>query len=99
MHITPRLKDFVIKWYENFLAGKEEHAYFLSFLSSIYVNHKNYRKVADPLMNKFFYYLLRGYVNGELLGDIVNLKIKYELKENKRPFPIQRANEFLAKLG
>jgi|YelNatPaOPRAMG01_1025707.scaffolds.fasta_scaffold13835_2 hypothetical protein len=99
MHITPRLKDFVIKWYENFLAGKEEHAYFLSFLSSIYVTHKNYRKVADPLMNKFIYYLLRGYVNGELLGDIVNLKIKYELKENIRPFPIQRVNEFLAKLG
>lgn len=99
MYITPRLKDFVIKWYENFLAGKEEPAYFLSFLSSIYVNHKNYRKVADPLMNKFIYYLLRGYVNGELLADIINLKIKYELKENERPFPIQRVNEFLAKLG
>jgi hypothetical protein len=99
MYIIPRLKDFIVKWYENFMSGMEEPAYLLSFLSSIYVNHKNYREVADPLMNKFIYYLLRGYVNGELLCDIVNLKIKYELKENLRPFPIQRANEFLAKIG
>jgi hypothetical protein len=100
MYITPRLKSFVLKWYEEFLTGKEDYPYILSFLSSLYVIHKNYRKISDPLMNKFIYYLLRENVNGELLTDIVNLKIEFELKETKgRPFPIRQARKFFANLG
>lgn len=94
MYITPRLKSFVLKWYEDFLADREKSPYILSFLSSIYVNHKNYRKISNPLMNKFIYYLLRENVNGELLSNLINLKIEFEFKERQRPYPIQQAKRF-----
>ena len=100
MYITPRLKDFVVKWYEDFMAEKQSSPCILSFLSSLYVNHKDYREMSEKLMNKFIYYLLRGYVNGELLVDMINFKTRFELKEKARcPFPLYKANEFLAKIG
>lgn len=99
MYITPRVKDFVVKWYDDFLYGKADSPYLLSFLSSLYVSHKNYRRISDPMANKFIYYLLRGYVNGELLTDMINLKMKYELKEKRgRPFPILKVHEFMKKI-
>jgi hypothetical protein len=99
MHIVPRLKDFIVKWYEEYLTGREDSIFLLSFLSSLYVKHKDYRKIIDKIMNKFIYYLLREYVNGELLVNMINIKIKYELKERKkRPYPIRKAKAFLRKI-
>jgi len=99
MYVIPRLKDFIVKWYEEFLMGKENSIPLLSFLSSLYVRHKDYQKIADKTMNKFIYYLLRGYVNGELLVNLINIKTKYELKEKKRrPYPIRKVREFLRKI-
>jgi hypothetical protein len=99
MYIIPRLKDFIIKWYEDFLIDKEDSISLLSFLSSLYVTHKDYRKTADQVMNKFIYYLLKGYVNGELLVDLVNLKIKYEFKERKgKPHAIRKPRDFFGKI-
>jgi hypothetical protein len=98
MHIFPRLKDFIVKWYYDYLTGAED-VDLLFFLSSLYVTDKDYQKISDAVMNKFIYYLLRGYINGELLTDIISIKIRYELKDKKRGiYPIQRVREILRRV-
>lgn len=98
MHIFPRLKDFIVKWYYDYLMGAEDID-LLIFLSSLYITDRNYQEISDSLMNKFIYYLLRGYINGELLTNIINIKVRYELKERKRRiYPIQRMREILRRI-
>jgi len=96
IHVFSRFKEFILRWYGDFLNNKAESIDLILFLSSIYVRHKDYRKISEKMMDKFVYYLLRGYISGELLVNLINLKIKYELKERKgSPHSIQKAKEFL----
>ena len=96
MYIIPRFKDFIIRWYEDYLSGRDNSYFLPQFISSLYINHKDYREISSSLIDKFIYYLLRGYVNGELLINMINLKIKYELeKGDKRINPISGINRFL----
>jgi len=96
MHIFSRFKEFILRWYGDFLRNKTESIDLILFLSSIYVRHKDYREISEKMMDKFIYYLLRGSISGELLVNLVNLKVKYELKERKgSPYPIQKVREFL----
>jgi len=100
VYFIPKLKDFILRWYDDFLQGKEERPSIISFMSSFYIVDKNYRELSLSLLNKFLYYFLNGYINGELLTNMVNLKIKYELKEKrKRPYPIQGVKGFLRKIN
>ncbi|MEM2962833.1 MAG: hypothetical protein QXY01_07465, partial [Candidatus Bathyarchaeia archaeon] len=98
MHIFPRLKDFIARWYHDFLTGAEDIDLLL-FLSSLYIVDENFKEISDAVMNKFIYYLLRGHINGELLVDMINIKIKHELEERRRGiYPIQRVREILRRI-
>ena len=95
-YVIPRLKDFIARWYGDFLNNKTESIDLILFLSSIYVRHEDYQEISEKMVNKFIYYLLRGNVSGELLVNLINLKVKYELRERKgHPYPIQKVREFL----
>ncbi|MEM3573143.1 MAG: hypothetical protein QXE05_03790 [Nitrososphaeria archaeon] len=99
MHLIPRVKDFIIKWYSDFI-NDNKPIELLLFLSSLYITHENYRELSERTLDKFIYYLMRGYVNGELLTEAINLKIKYEFKEGaKKPYPIRGVRNFMRKIG
>lgn len=99
MHLIPRVKDFVIKWYTDFI-NDNKPIELLLFLSSLYITHEDYRELSERTLDKFIYYLMRGYVNGELLTEAINLKVKYELKEIVgKPFPIREARNFMRKIS
>ena len=98
MYYIPKIKNFISKWYKDFLEGKEEIPSILKFIFSFYILDKNYREISLSLINKFLYYFLQGYVNGELLAKLVELKTSYELKRKGKIYGISNAKQFFSKL-
>jgi len=84
VYMFPRLGSLIVKWYDDlFSADISVVPRISSFLFSFYIREKEYAKLAASLLNKFLYYFLSGYVNGEILCKLVELKISYELKKGK----------------
>ncbi|MEM5847326.1 MAG: hypothetical protein QXE97_04540 [Candidatus Aenigmatarchaeota archaeon] len=100
MYFVPKLKSFISKWYGGYLTGREDYPFIVKFIFSTYIPDKQYRELSSSLLNKFLYYFLNGYVNGELLDKLINLKISYELKEKTRKvYGFSKAKEFFSKLS
>lgn len=99
-YLISRLKGFILKWYKNYLDGLEEFPYIVNTLFSMYITDKNYRDLSSDLLDKFLYYFMEGYVNGELLDKMTILKLEYELKKkNEKIYSISYAKEFFEKLS
>jgi hypothetical protein len=97
---VPKLKEFILKWYKKYLEDEEETPYIVKFIFSLYIADEQYKDLSASLLNKFLYYFLNGYVNGELLDKLVNLKIFYELREQRRKkiYGFSKANEFFREI-
>lgn len=100
VYYVPKLKEFILKWYKKYLEDEEETPYIVKFIFSLYIADEQYRDLSASLLNKFLYYFLNGYVNGELLDKLVNLKIFYELRERgrKKIYGFSKANEFFREI-
>ncbi|MEM2260643.1 MAG: hypothetical protein QXO40_02805 [Candidatus Aenigmatarchaeota archaeon] len=98
MYYIPKLKKFFSTWYKDFLEDKESTPSIVEFIFSLYIADKQYRELSSSLLNKFLYYFLNGYVNGELLSKLINLKIAYEVKQ-KRPYGFIKPKEFFVALS
>jgi hypothetical protein len=100
VYYVPKLKEFILKWYKKYLEDEEETPYIVKFIFSLYIADEQYRDLSASLLNKFLYYFLNGYVNGELLDKLVNLKIFYELRERRRKkiYGFSKANEFFREI-
>jgi hypothetical protein len=99
MYIIPKIKNLLLTWYEDYLKGKEDYPSVVKFIFSNYVSDKQYRKLSASLLNKFLYYFLNGYVNGELLNKLVNTKIYYEFrKKSKRIYGFVNSKQFFARI-
>lgn len=98
MYYIPRLKKFFLTWYKDFLEDKESTPSIVEFIFSMYIADKQYRELSSSLLNKFLYYFLNGYVNGELLSKLINLKIAYEIKQ-KQPHGFIKPKEFFIVLS
>jgi len=97
VYILPKLKDLISYWYSDFYKNKTP--YISRFIFSLYIADENYREESAGLLNKFLYYFLQGYVNGELLMKLIELKISYELKKKeKKIYGLANANWFFSKL-
>jgi hypothetical protein len=97
MYYIPRLKNFFLTWYKDFLEDKEDTPSTVEFIFSTYVRNEQYRELSSSLLNKFLYHFLNGYVNGELLNKLINLKISYELKQ-KQPYGLIKPKDFFTNL-
>jgi len=98
VYYIPRIKNFIEKWYKEFLEGKEDIPTIVKFLFSFYILDKDYREYSTKLLDKFLYYFMQGYVNGELLSRLIGLKINYEFKKGGRIYGIRSAKQFFSKL-
>jgi hypothetical protein len=100
MYIIPKIKNLLLTWYEDYLKSKEDYPSVVKFIFSNYVSDKQYRKLSASLLNKFLYYFLNGYVNGELLNKLVNTKIYYELrKKSKGIYGFVKSREFFTRIS
>jgi len=100
MYYIPKIKNFLLTWYEDYLKGKEDYPSVVKFIFSNYVSDKQYRKLSSSLLNKFLYYFLNGYVNGELLNKLINTKISYELKKkSKRIYGFAKPKQFFTRIS
>jgi hypothetical protein len=100
MYAIPKIKNLLLTWYEDYLKGKEDYPSVVKFIFSNYISDEQYRKLSASLLNKFLYYFLNGYVNGELLNKLVNTKIYYELgKKSKRIYGFVKSREFFTRIS
>jgi hypothetical protein len=67
--------------------------------ASLYVAHKNYRDLSTKLLDKFLYYMLGGYVSGELLDKLVTLKASAFLDSKVGRIGFSRIKNFLGKMS
>ncbi len=96
-YFIPRLYTIFVRWFldENSIDK------FLSFLSSLFTIGENskYRDKSSHLMDKFLYYLIHGYVNGELLVKLIELKITNEFSKKEGPiYGFRSADYFFDRL-
>lgn len=97
IYYVPKIKNFILKWYKNYLEDKEKTPSVVKFILSLYISDKHYSDLSALLLNKFLYYFLNGYVNGEILDKLINLKIFYELKQ-KKVYGFSKASKFFREL-
>lgn len=85
VYIFPRLDSLITRWYDDLLSADMSTLVpkISSFIFSFYIREKEYAKLAAILLNKFLYYFLSGYINGEILCKLIEVKISYELKKGK----------------
>lgn len=99
MFIFPRMKEILTRYYEDFFESSESIPSISRFIFSLCIADKDYREKSSKLLNKLLYYMLQGYINGELLSRTIELKDGYELKKkNKRVYGILSASQFFLKL-
>lgn len=78
--IYPRINEFIQKWYFKYLKSGDERDLFLPrFLFSL-VDFRNEQSIND--LDKFIYFLIRGYVSGELIDRLIRNKIN-QIRDNK----------------
>jgi hypothetical protein len=100
MYVIPKIKNLLLTWYEDYIKGKEDYPSVVKFIFSNYIADKQYRKLSATLLNKFLYYFLNGYVNGELLNKLVNTKIYYEFgKKSKRIYGFVNSKQFFSRIS
>jgi len=85
IYIFPRLNLMISKWYEDLFTTNEPVIVpkISNFVFSLYVKDKKYREESKYLLNKFLYYFLSGYVNGDTLCKALEIKANYELSKLK----------------
>lgn len=93
MYFFPRINTVILKWFGKYITHEEKIPAILEVLSSLYIHDKKYRDRCGDLINKFTYYLLNGYVNGELLSNLINIKTSYSLKEKQRVYGVKSIDE------
>ncbi|HGE73015.1 TPA: hypothetical protein ENX78_19430 [Candidatus Poribacteria bacterium] len=96
VHFYSRLDIFFNKWYRDFFTSNMQFPDLGTFVSSLYVYHKDYREVSGSLLGKFLHYLLNGYVHGELLDRLITTKTEAFLKE--KTYGVLRAKNFFSKI-
>lgn len=96
VHLYSRLDLFFNKWYHDFFQSDAQFPDIGIFISSLYVNHKDYRENSGNLLEKFLHYMLNGYVSGELLDKLIVTKVEAFLKE--KTYGILRAKNFFSKI-
>jgi len=96
VYVFPKLKRIMLRWYGEF--SEREIPKISKFIFSFYAADKDYKEESASLLNKFLYYFLQDYVNGELLAKLIELKINYTLKKKGRAYGIANAKQFLSKL-
>ena len=96
VYVFPKLKRIMLRWYGEF--SEREIPKISKFIFSFYAADKDYKEESASLLNKFLYYFLQDYVNGELLAKLIELKINYELKKRGRLYGIANAKQFFSKL-
>jgi len=96
VYVFPKLKRIMLRWYGEF--SEREIPKISKFIFSFYAADKDYKEESASLLNKFLYYFLQDYVNGELLAKLIELKINYELKKRGRFYGIANAKQFFSKL-
>ncbi len=96
-YFIPRLYSIFIKWFPDERSVDK----FLAFISSLFTVGENnkYRDKSSHLLDKFLFYLLHGYVNGELLVKLIELRIVNELsKKEGRIYGFRSADYFFDRL-
>jgi hypothetical protein len=95
--LIPRAREFMNRWYSDFIAYETTEITdppLGRFLSSLYVRGS---EESENALDKFLFYLLRGEVNGEILEELINLKVEESMKKTK-PLPMLRARYFFSRL-
>jgi hypothetical protein len=99
MYSISRLKSLISRWYKDYLENKEKYPSIVNTVFSFYIWDKNYRDLSIDLLDKFIYYFLDGYINGEVLDKLMTLKLQYELNKDKnKVYGISAARDFFKKL-
>jgi len=96
VYVIPKLRKIMLDWYNDF--SERGIPQISKFIFSFYAADKDYKEESASLLNRFLYYFLQDYVNGELLAKLIELKMNYELKKRGRFYGIANAKQFLSKL-
>ncbi len=97
VYVFPRLNTLLSKYFKDVIEEKKDLPSILTFVCSFYIGEKRYREKSIGLLDKFVHYLLHGYVSGELLSQLVELKISYEVGREKN-YGIFGSKDFFSKL-
>lgn len=101
MYFFPRMTSLMSRWFSEYiLKHEEESPSIIRFVFSTYISDKKYSDKSRSLINKFLFYFLNTYVNGEILDDMITMKISYELskKRGERVYGVYGAGEFFRRL-
>jgi len=96
-YFIPRLNSLITKLFPD----RSAIDYMLGFISSTYIRDKKYKDKSESLLDKFLFYLLNGYLNGELLYKLIQLKVSYELshdKDGEKIYGFRYAGEFFSRI-
>jgi len=100
VHYFTRLSQFIIEWFKDYIEGRGERQPLITFLdslTSISSNRTNAELVSE-VREKFVFHLLKYHeVNGELLAQLVELRVQDALN-SKRPFGVASAQDFFDRL-
>jgi SNF2 family DNA or RNA helicase len=100
IHYFSKLTSFIRRWFKDYIERKEDRPSIVTFLDSLTTtssDSKNKRLVAS-LREKLVFHLLKyNDINGELLSQLVAIKVEDNLKA-ERPYGIAYAKQFFAKL-
>ncbi len=101
MYFFPRMTSLISRWFSEYILNhKKELPSIIRFIFSTYVSGKKYGDKSRSLIDKFLFYFLNGYVNGEIIDNMITMKISYELskKRGERIYGIHEAGEFFRRL-
>ncbi len=100
VHYFGALSQFIIKWFKEYIEGGEQRQSLITFLdslTSISSNRTNAELVSE-VREKFVFHLLKYHeINGELLAQLVELRVQDTLN-SKKPFGVMSAQDFFARL-
>jgi hypothetical protein len=100
IHYFSRLSSFIIKWFKDYIEGREKEPSLIKFLDSL--TSISSKKINSDLVSgtreKFVFDLLKyNEVNGELLSKLVELKVQ-DILGSKQRFGIMNAKDFYSRL-
>jgi len=93
-----RLSQFINKWFKDYIEGREERPFLITFLDSLTSVSSTNAELVSEVREKFVFHLLKYHeISSELLAQLVELKVQDALN-SKKPFGVMGAQDFFARL-
>jgi hypothetical protein len=100
IHYFSKLTSFVRRWFKDYIERREDRPSLVTFLDSITTtspSNKNLKLISSLREKLIFHLLKHNSINGELLSQLVTIRINDDMKSQK-PYGIFGAKQFFAKL-